>query len=315
MQQAEDFRQESRILAQVLEPLAEADFFQPTQFKGWTIDDVLGHLHIFNHAAALALEDGDTFDAFFATLSKRMMAGQSLLEAQYPWLDGLKGRALFEAWRKLSEKIADDFALADPKARLRWAGPTMSARSSITARQMETGPMGNEVFDLLGKTRDESDRIRNIVVLGGEHLWLDLSSAQMGRACADALSGIDGTERSGLDLWRGYVGQSDHGIGRGICAGGHANAELGGYGSGGGRASGADLDGKRPVFCRWGGATPGKGSAICCGVRQRPRIGSGAAFRFGESAVSDPAWAGLRGLYRQWLCAVWLWSGAAVDAG
>jgi uncharacterized protein (TIGR03084 family) len=166
MQQADDFREESRILAAVLEPLAEADFFQPTQFKGWTIDDVLGHLHIFNHAAALALEDGDKFDAFFAVLAKAMMGGASLLEAQYPWLDGLKGRALFAQWRSLSETLADDFAVADPKARLRWAGPTMSARSAITARQMETWAHGHEVFDLLGATRGESDRVKNIVVLG-----------------------------------------------------------------------------------------------------------------------------------------------------
>ena len=44
MQQADDFREESRVLAAVLDPLTEAEFFAPTQFKGWTIDDVLGHL-------------------------------------------------------------------------------------------------------------------------------------------------------------------------------------------------------------------------------------------------------------------------------
>ncbi len=166
MQQAEDFREESRILAAVLEPLSEADFFQKTQFKGWTIDDVLGHLHIFNHAAVLALEDGDKFHTFFGGMSKLMQEGASLLQAQYPWLDGLKGRALFEEWRTLSEKVADDFAKADPKARLEWAGPSMSARSSITARQMETWAHGHEVFDLQGATRGESDRIKNIVILG-----------------------------------------------------------------------------------------------------------------------------------------------------
>ena len=166
MQQATDFREESRILAAVLEPLAEADFFQATQFQGWTIDDVLGHLHIFNHAAALALEDGDKFQEFYAGLTKLMQGGASLLEAQYPWLDGLKGRALFEEWRSLSEKVADEFAVADPKARLAWAGPSMSARSSITARQMETWAHGHEVFELLGVRRVESDRIKNIVVLG-----------------------------------------------------------------------------------------------------------------------------------------------------
>ena len=42
----------------------------------------------------------------------------------------------------------------------------MSARSAMTARQMETWAHGFEVFDCLGKSRVESDRIKNIVVLG-----------------------------------------------------------------------------------------------------------------------------------------------------
>ncbi len=166
MQQADDFREESRVLAAVLEPLAEADFFQPTQFKRWTIDDVLGHLHIFNHAAALALESDAAFHSFFADMTKVMQAGGSMIDAQRPWIGELKGRALFDAWRATSETVADGFAKADPKARLAWAGPSMSARSSITARQMETWAHGHEVFDLLGVERVESDRIKNIVVLG-----------------------------------------------------------------------------------------------------------------------------------------------------
>ena len=36
----------------------------------------------------------------------------------------------------------------------------------MTARQMETWAHGFEVFDLFGATRNETDRIRNIVVLG-----------------------------------------------------------------------------------------------------------------------------------------------------
>ena len=42
----------------------------------------------------------------------------------------------------------------------------MSARSAISARQMETWAHGQEVFDVLGADREEYDRIRNIVVLG-----------------------------------------------------------------------------------------------------------------------------------------------------
>lgn len=167
MQQAEDFRQESRALAAVLETLADAEFDQPTLFKGWTIDGVMGHLHIFNVAAQKTLESDVAFQEFFAPIQQALSAGKTLLEAQFPWLDGLRGRALFEAWRSTSEQVADAYAAADPKQRVKWAGPDMSALSSITARQMETWAHGQEVFDVLGVTRTEQDRIRNIAHLGG----------------------------------------------------------------------------------------------------------------------------------------------------
>lgn len=166
MQQAEDFREESRALAAILDPLEEADFDQPTLFKDWTINDVVGHLHMFNVAARTTLESAGAFQAFFAPIAAGLAQGKTLLETQYPWLDGLKGRALFKAWRAEAECVADAYAAADPKARVQWAGPEMSALSSITARQMETWAHGQEVFDALGLERVEADRIRNIAHLG-----------------------------------------------------------------------------------------------------------------------------------------------------
>ncbi|KIC10732.1 hypothetical protein RA19_10065 [Leisingera sp. ANG-M1] len=166
MQQAEDFRAESRALAAILEDLPEAAFHRATQFKGWTIDHVLGHLHLFNAAAEASLRGEEAFAAFIAPVLRDMQAGKPILECQFPWLDGLSGRALFAAWRQGAERCAGAFADADPKARLKWIGPDMSALSSVTARQMETWAHGQEVFDLLGLKRQEQDRIRNIAHLG-----------------------------------------------------------------------------------------------------------------------------------------------------
>jgi uncharacterized protein (TIGR03084 family) len=166
MQQAEDFRQESRALAAVIEPLAAADFMRPTQFKQWTIDDVLGHLHMFNVAAERTLAGASEFEVFFAPILQALNGGQTLLQTQGPWLDGRAGPALFGAWRQGAERLADAYAKADPKHRVKWAGPDMSALSSITARQMETWAHGQAVFDLLGQQRQEQDRVRNIVHLG-----------------------------------------------------------------------------------------------------------------------------------------------------
>ncbi|UWS80627.1 TIGR03084 family metal-binding protein [Phaeobacter sp. G2] len=166
MQQAEDFRAESQALAAVLQDLPEADLHRVTLFKEWTIDHVLGHLHLFNVAAETSLQGEAAFATFIGPIVKNMQAGMSILQCQFPWLDGLSGRALFEAWQAGAESCADAFAQADPKARVKWVGPEMSALSSITARQMETWAHGQEVFDLLGVEQQEQDRIRNIAHLG-----------------------------------------------------------------------------------------------------------------------------------------------------
>lgn len=166
MKQAEDFKTEINTLASVLEPLSEADFDQVTLFKGWTINDVLGHLYLFDVAALKSLESDTAFIEFFAPIATLLNKGNTLLQTQYPWLDGLKGRALLAAWRNNAELTADGFSTTDPKKRLKWAGPDMSALSSVTARQMETWAHGQEIFDVLGKERQESDRIRNIAHLG-----------------------------------------------------------------------------------------------------------------------------------------------------
>ncbi|MFT4962263.1 MAG: hypothetical protein ACI92Z_003360 [Paracoccaceae bacterium] len=166
MLQAQDFLDENTALALVLDPLSDADFDMPTLFKGWSIDDVIGHLHMFNVAALDTLQDDTAFATFFAPIAASMAAGKTMVQSQYPWLDGLRGRALFEEWRETAGRVARGYAEADPKRRLKWAGPDMSALSCITARQMETWAHGQEVFDALGQTRIEQDRIRNIAHLG-----------------------------------------------------------------------------------------------------------------------------------------------------
>jgi uncharacterized protein (TIGR03084 family) len=42
----------------------------------------------------------------------------------------------------------------------------MSVRSSITARLMETWAHGQAVYDVLGQMRSDTDRLKNIAVLG-----------------------------------------------------------------------------------------------------------------------------------------------------
>ena len=78
----------------------------------------------------------------------------------------LRGISLRNAWIEKVRDMAGRWSDLDPKARLPWVGPSMSARSSMTARQMETWAHGMEVFDALGVARKEQDRVLNIVIIG-----------------------------------------------------------------------------------------------------------------------------------------------------
>lgn len=160
-----DFRDESEALYRLLAPLSDRDLAQETQFKAWTIDDVIGHLHLWNWAADLSVQDTGAFQEFFGRVMKSVARG-GMRRFEREWREGLAGRALLETWRDFYLPMCERFGEADPKARVKWAGPDMSVRSSITARLMETWAHGQEVYDQLGVVRRDTDRIRNIVVLG-----------------------------------------------------------------------------------------------------------------------------------------------------
>jgi uncharacterized protein (TIGR03084 family) len=164
-QLANDFREESDALHTQVQALDEAALDTPTAFKNWTINTVIRHLHVWNLAAEMALKSDGSFEAYYARLADQKKGGK-LSSFETDWLDGLSGRQLVAAWKEGFAGTADRFAVADPSARLKWAGPDMSARSSMTARLMETWAHGQEVYDVLGKVRRNADRIRNIVVLG-----------------------------------------------------------------------------------------------------------------------------------------------------
>ena len=165
LQQALDFREESEAVFALLDGLDEQDWAKKTQFKAWTINDIIAHLHMGNYAADLSLQDTNAFPDLvkeFATGSKQY--GRQAFT--HVWLDGLRDRALLQRWRDYYLEMTDRFAAANPKQRVQWFGPDMSVRSSITARLMETWAHSQAIYDLLGQTRTDTDRIKNVVVMG-----------------------------------------------------------------------------------------------------------------------------------------------------
>jgi len=165
MQQAQDFRDESEAIHALLSPLTDADYAKPTLFKGWTIDEVLRHLHVWNIAADLALSDAEAFRAFLGQMAAGIRGGR-LPDFEKHYLEGLSGTKLRDAWIAQVREMTPRFANADPKMRVLWVGPDMSVISSITARLMESWAHAQAVYDALGVDRVDADRIGNIVRLG-----------------------------------------------------------------------------------------------------------------------------------------------------
>jgi uncharacterized protein (TIGR03084 family) len=166
LQQALDFKTESNHLYEMLRHVDAGYFKSPTQFKKWTINTVLQHLHYFNVAADLSLVNEEKFLNLLNDLRSAGKDGQSTVAHTREKLDDLGGPALLHTWHDFSTEMASRFLKANPKARVRWAGPDMSVLSSITARLMETWSHSQSIYDMLGHNRTNHDYIKNIVVLG-----------------------------------------------------------------------------------------------------------------------------------------------------
>ena len=161
--EAADFKAECDTLHAVLQGRDDADFERPTQFKDWTVDDVIAHLHMWNHAVNLSVTDETAFDAFVQAFQD---AGRRHFPYTHEWSGGLKGQALLAAWYGLCADMEPLWRDLDPDLRVKWVGPPMTVRMSMIARQMETWSHGQEVFDVFGVARQDEDRIRNIAELG-----------------------------------------------------------------------------------------------------------------------------------------------------
>ena len=119
-------------------------FGNKTQFKQWTFNDIIGHLHMWNWAADLSLNDEAAFQVFIKRVLSHL-AGDGLKQFEAQWLAGLAGPELVETWYEFAVRISDHFGASDPSQRVKWAGPDMERRSRAIARaivrQRETRPL------------------------------------------------------------------------------------------------------------------------------------------------------------------------------
>ena len=158
-----DLREEHESLDGMVAPLAETDWDRTTPFGDWTIRDEIIHLAYFDGTARLSATDG----AAFARHVEDLIRNYSHFEADYLSAGrSISSPNLLARWRDDREALLGVLATFDPKQRLPWYGPPMSARSFVTARLMETWAHGQDVADALGRERPATDRLRHVAHIG-----------------------------------------------------------------------------------------------------------------------------------------------------
>jgi len=162
----DDLTTEQAALDVIVAELDPAAWQRPTPSPRWTIADQIGHLSYFDSTAALAIEDPPAFiehrDDLVRSLSDDLAADTATL-GSFRALDATDQLAQWRASRAGLEAAARTLA---NDSRIEWYGPSMSAKSFLTARLMEVWAHGQDIVDAVGTTRQPTDRLRHIAQLG-----------------------------------------------------------------------------------------------------------------------------------------------------
>lgn len=193
-----DLLAEYRELADLCETLTPEQWQLSSDFYGWTPFDEVSHLCYFDETALKSATDPQAFVRDTAALEKRLAGGEEISAVARSVYGHLSGAELVRHWRGLHERLVQALAGLDPKHRLAWYGPTMSARSFATARLMETWAHGQDVWDVVGRKRPATARLKHIAHIGVTTFGWTFVNRQLpvpDAAPYIALQGPDG------DLW------------------------------------------------------------------------------------------------------------------
>jgi len=161
----EDLVEEQRALDAVVATIDDAQWHRATPSPGWTVADQIGHLAYFDEAARTSILSPERFRAGMAELFKEATE-RSLDEVTLETFRAMTSAQLLATWRENRRGLAEAARRLDETDRVEWYGPSMSARSFLTARLMETWAHGTDVAEALSTTLPATDRLRHIAQLG-----------------------------------------------------------------------------------------------------------------------------------------------------
>jgi uncharacterized protein (TIGR03084 family) len=141
--------------------LDEAGWRTPTPAAGWDIADQISHLAYFDEVTVRSAVHPEQFQAELAA------AGDTVNpDAIAAMFRDRTGAQLLDWFDTARADLLGTFTALDPRARLPWFGPAMSAASSLTARIMETWAHTQDIADALGVTREPTPRLRHVAHIG-----------------------------------------------------------------------------------------------------------------------------------------------------
>ena len=164
-----DLVAEQQSLDDIMVSLTPDQWSLPTPSPGWTVTDQIGHLTYYDGTAALAIADPEAFGDEMTTLFGN--AEQSADDFTLGRYRSMTSDELLAAWRANREALATAGAGLDNDTRVAWYGPSMGAKSFLTARLMEAWAHGQDIVDAISTnggdaTREPTDRLRHISQLG-----------------------------------------------------------------------------------------------------------------------------------------------------
>jgi len=174
-----DLADEYAALDDIVKDLDDDQWNMQTPFFKWTIKNEISHLAYFDQAALLSATDAKAFTRDM----EEMLEGFTDFTAMHKKVNAVGGNMtnadLLAWWRKARTQLVTGFESLKPDARVPWYGPTMSARSSATARIMETWAHGQDIADALKIARSGTNRLKHIAFLGVSTFKWSFKNRQM----------------------------------------------------------------------------------------------------------------------------------------
>lgn len=161
-----DLRAEHDALDAIVADLDDATWNTPTPAEGWTVRDQISHLSYFDDRATVAVTAPDAFKEWRNGSAISQLARPDGISADVALGRSLWADELLARWRQGRAQMLSAFEVLEPRTRIPWFGPDMSAASFATARLMETWAHGQDVVDAFGVQREATERVRHICHIG-----------------------------------------------------------------------------------------------------------------------------------------------------